>query len=71
VIDPVQELDLVLRQHADGRWAIYQRRGSTEPLIRGPFQTRTQAERLARTLKETVRANAFIQIGPDRYEPLD
>lgn len=70
VIDPVQELDMVLRADADGRWVIYQRRGSTDALIRGPFQTRTQAEQLARTLKETVGANAFVQIGPDQYLPL-
>ena len=71
MIDPVQELDIVLREDPDGRWAIYQRRGSTEALIRGPFETRGQAEHLARTLKETVRANAFVQLGRDQYLPLE
>ena len=68
--DPVQELDLIVRMERDGRWAIYQRRGSSDALIRGPFQTRDQALALARTVKDTVGTDAFVETEPGVFQRL-
>jgi hypothetical protein len=60
----VQELDLIVKRHADGRWVVHQRRGETEPPIRGPYPTRQDAEAHARKLKESVRCDVFVEVTP-------
>jgi len=60
----VQELDLIVKRQPDGRWSIHQRRGYTEPLIRGPYATRPDAETHAQKLSESIRCDVFVEVTP-------
>jgi hypothetical protein len=68
--DPVQELDLIVRAGDDGRWVICQRRGSSDAMIRGPFQNREQAVAHSRVLKRTIGADAFVETEPGVFQRL-
>jgi len=60
----VQELDVIVKRQPDGRWAVDQRRGEEEPLMRGPYATRPDAETHAQKLSDSVRCDVFVEVTP-------
>jgi hypothetical protein len=48
---------VIVKRQPDGRWAVDQRRGEEEPLMRGPYATRPDAETHAQKLSDSVRCD--------------
>jgi hypothetical protein len=60
----VQEFDVIVKRQPDGQWTIHQRQGSSEPLVGGPFELRTDAETRAYKLAEIVGRDVYEEVTP-------